>query len=87
MHVAAAQQALASSATRSDLTKLLSLAGRGDPGSQLPSAIYEFGQGAPQDYQEALKWYRLAADQGNALAHSARENMPQSHWPCRCMRT
>ena len=26
------------------------------------------GQGAPQDYAEAAKWYRLAAEQGNAHA-------------------
>jgi len=26
------------------------------------------GQGVTQDYQEAVKWYRMAAEQGNALA-------------------
>jgi TPR repeat protein len=26
------------------------------------------GHGVPQDYKEAMRWYRLAADQGNALA-------------------
>ena len=26
--------------------------------------MYERGQGLPQDYIEALKWYRKAADQG-----------------------
>ena len=26
------------------------------------------GQGVPQDYAEAVKWYRLAAEQGNADA-------------------
>ena len=26
------------------------------------------GQGVPQDYAEAVKWYRLAADQGFAAA-------------------
>ena len=30
--------------------------------------MYEQGQGVPQDYEEAVKWYRLAADQGNAYA-------------------
>ena len=29
---------------------------------------YEKGQGVPQDYREAVKWYRLAAAQGNELA-------------------
>ena len=26
------------------------------------------GDGAPQDYKEAVKWYRLAAEQGDANA-------------------
>ena len=26
------------------------------------------GQGVPQDYEEAIKWYRLAAEQGYASA-------------------
>ena len=30
--------------------------------------MYYEGQGIPQDYAEALKWYRLAAEQGEALA-------------------
>jgi len=30
--------------------------------------MYEKGEGIPQDYQEAIKWYRLAAEQGNADA-------------------
>jgi TPR repeat protein len=29
---------------------------------------HEKGQGAPQDYQEAVKWYRLAAAQGHQFA-------------------
>ena len=29
---------------------------------------YEKGQGLRQDYQEAVKWYRLAAAHGNELA-------------------
>ena len=28
--------------------------------------MYAKGQGVPQDYAEALKWYRLAAAQGDA---------------------
>lgn len=31
---------------------------------------YENGHGVPQNYIEAVKWYRLAALQGNALAQS-----------------
>ena len=30
--------------------------------------MYYNGQGVPQDYAEAVKWYRLAADQGDAYA-------------------
>jgi uncharacterized protein YdaT len=32
---------------------------------------YASGKGVPQDYKEAMKWYRLAADQGNASAQYA----------------
>ncbi len=32
--------------------------------------MYGTGQGVPQDYVEARKWYRLAADQGNADAQN-----------------
>jgi len=30
--------------------------------------MYHNGQGVPQDYKEAVKWYRLAAEQGLARA-------------------
>ena len=32
--------------------------------------MYDSGQGVSQDYQEAVKWYRLAADQKKAHAQS-----------------
>ena len=32
--------------------------------------MYYAGQGVPPDYAEARKWYRLAADQGNADAQT-----------------
>jgi len=32
--------------------------------------MYAKGQGVPQDYTEAVKWYRLAAEQGDAVAQS-----------------
>ena len=45
---------------------------------------YVTGEGVPQDYTEALKWYRLAAAQGNAEAqfnlgvmHAKGEGVPQ----------
>jgi TPR repeat protein len=37
--------------------------------------MYKLGQGVPQNYTEAMKWYRLAADQGNAGAQSNLGNM------------
>ncbi len=33
--------------------------------------MYYNGHGVPQDYSEAVKWYRMAAEQGNADAQSA----------------
>ena len=30
--------------------------------------MYDNGKGVPQDYAEAVKWYRLAAEQGYARA-------------------
>ena len=29
--------------------------------------MYDNGEGVPQDYKEAVKWYRLAAEQGDAM--------------------
>ena len=30
--------------------------------------MYYNGEGVPQDYQEAVSWFRLAAEQGDASA-------------------
>ena len=30
--------------------------------------MYRYGRGVPQDYTEAVRWYRLAAEQSNANA-------------------
>jgi TPR repeat protein len=32
--------------------------------------MYDNGYGVPQDYKTAMKWYRFAAEQGNAFAQS-----------------
>lgn len=49
--------------------KFLWLAKKENPGAQYGlGTIYENGRGVPQNYQEALKWYRLAARQGYAMA-------------------
>ena len=46
---------------------LLSLAQGGDAESQFKSGnAYYFGEGVPQDYKEAVKWYTKAAEQGHA---------------------
>jgi TPR repeat protein len=37
--------------------------------------MYEQGHGVPQDYAEAVKWYRLAAEQGNAEGQIALGNL------------
>jgi TPR repeat protein len=31
--------------------------------------MYEFGHGVPQDYAEATKWYRRAAERGDSDAN------------------
>lgn len=36
---------------------------------------YDSGDGVPQDYEEAVKWYRLAADQGDTDAQNNLDNM------------
>jgi len=33
--------------------------------------MYQHGRGVPRDYNEALRWYLLAADKGNVTALSA----------------
>ena len=34
----------------------------------LPGIMYDLGQGVPQDDVEAVRWFRLAAEQGDAIA-------------------
>ena len=42
---------------------------QGDGDAQYNIGVkYHDGDGVPQDYAEAVKWYRLAADQGEARA-------------------
>ena len=41
---------------------------RGGDAQNNLGGMYEFGRGVPQDYGEAVRWYRLAADQGHASA-------------------
>ena len=56
------------------LKELRPLAEHGDAQAQgVLGRMYDFGHGVPQDYKEAVKWYRLAADQGTC-------NSPKSPW-------
>jgi TPR repeat protein len=49
--------------------KALPLADNGDPDAQfLLGRLYYFGRGVAQDFEQAAKWYRLAAEQGLAPA-------------------
>jgi hypothetical protein len=49
----------------------LPLAEQGDAIAQSHlGVLYFLGLEVPQDYQEAVKWYRLSAEQGNAFAQS-----------------
>ena len=57
---------------KQDYTTALRLAAdQGDAGAQFNLGLmYDLGRGVPQDYAQAVKWYRLAADQGYARAQS-----------------
>ena len=51
------------------LKHILPLAEDGTPFPQfLVGRIYESGKGVPQDYAEAVRWYRKAAEQGSVRA-------------------
>ena len=48
--------------------------------------MYSKGRGVPQDYAEAVRWYRLAAEQGNAdaqnnlgIMYSIGQGVPQDY--------
>ena len=50
---------------------LLDRAEKGDADAQVTlGAMYETAQGVPQDFAEAVRWYRKSADQGNASAQA-----------------
>lgn len=40
--------------------------------------MYDYGQGVPQNYKTALKWYRLAAEQGSDSAVSKVEKLQKN---------
>jgi TPR repeat protein len=52
-----------------DITAITNAAANGDANAQIILGLaYELGQGVPQDYVQAVAWWRKAADQGNADA-------------------
>ena len=51
------------------ITEIRRQAEQGDADAQFNLGVmYDTGEGVPQDYGEALRWYRLAADQDHASA-------------------
>lgn len=51
------------------LNELIPLAEKGDASARFYLGVmYYKGQGVPQDYEEAAKWFLKAADQGEAFA-------------------
>ncbi len=49
-------------------------------------SMYDKGEGVPQDYKEAARWYRAAAEQGHANAqlylggmYQRRQGVPQDY--------
>jgi len=60
---------VSSAASNFDETKALAEQGNVDAQFDL-GYIYGSGQGVPQDYTEAVTWYRKAADQGYAPAQN-----------------
>lgn len=54
-----------------DIEKLCVAAEHGNAEAQYNLGnVYYLGEGAPQDFAEAAKWYGLAAEQGNASAQN-----------------
>ena len=51
------------------LADLRARAEQGDADAQYTLALrYDYGEGVPQDYAEAVRWCRLAPGQGDAVA-------------------
>ena len=58
-------------AQSTEIERLRSAAEQGNANAQTGLGVmYASGEGVPQDYQEAVKWYRLAAEQGQASAQA-----------------
>ena len=44
--------------------------------------MYAVGQGVPHDYKEAVKWFRLAAEQGYAERHIDKAKIYETQGHC-----
>jgi hypothetical protein len=77
--------------TTRDFERVLAKAEAGDRAAQFQAGLaLETGAGTEQDYAEAVKWYRKAANQGNAaedeeihpdrVAEVSRGHIHQAHW-------
>ena len=54
-----------------DVGALTKAANQGDADAQYNLGVaYHDGEGVPQDYAEAVRWWRKAAEQGNLMAQS-----------------
>lgn len=52
-----------------DVADIQTLANEGNAAAQNDlGTMYQYGDGVPQDYKEAVHWYKKAADQGSSLA-------------------
>ena len=50
-------------------SEVIALAQEGDAVAQnMAGVMYHIGGGVPQDYKQALAWYRKSAEKGNAKA-------------------
>ena len=69
---AAPHQARADWFVSSEVKALMAKAEAGDADAQFRVAgAFDSGKGAPRDAKEAMKWYRMAADQGMAEAQNS----------------
>ena len=54
-------------------------ADQGDAEAQFAlGAVYATGRGVPQDAREAVRWFRLAAEQGHAAAQASLELLEEA---------
>ena len=63
----------------SETKELITKAEAGDINAQfLVGSAYDLGKGAPHDSNEAMKWYRMAAERGHAEAQNSMGSVLQA---------